>query len=111
MELKPRQRLNYETEKGDCPFEDWFITLKDAKIRAIIRTRLDRLALGLLGDHHDVGDGVWELRIDYGPGYRVYYGELKGYVILILMGGSKRGQSRDIKTARKYFSDFRRRNA
>ena len=86
-------------------------SLKDAKVRAIVRTRLDRVSLGLLGDHHDVGEGVWELRIDYGPGYRVYYGEWKGYTVVLLMGGTKRGQNRDIAAAQEFFAEFRRRNA
>ena len=111
MEPNPRRLLNYETSGGDSPFEAWLDSLKDAKVRSIIRVRLDRLALGLLGDHHDVGGGVWELQIDFGPGYRVYYGEWKGYVVILLLGGTKRGQNRDIEMAKRYFDDFRRRNA
>ena len=71
MELKPRTLISYETSEGKSPFEGWLDSLKDVKTRAIIRTRLDRVALGMLGDHHDVGGGVREFRIDYGPGYRV----------------------------------------
>jgi putative addiction module killer protein len=111
MEPKLRRLLTYETPDGASPFEIWLDELQDLQARAILRTRLDRLALGLFGDHHDVGQGVWELRINYGPGYRVYYGEWKGFVILILLGGTKRGQNRDIRMAQKYFSEFRRRNA
>jgi putative addiction module killer protein len=111
VELKPRQRMNYEMEDGGCPFEEWLDALKDVKARAIIRVRLDRLSVGHFGEHHSVGEGVWELVIDYGPGYRVYYGECKGYVVLILLGGTKRRQDGDIKIAQKYFADFRRRNA
>jgi putative addiction module killer protein len=110
VELRPRKLLLYQTEGGDSPFEDWLNSLKDHKARAIIRTRLDRVSLGMLGDHHDVGDGVWELRVDFGPGYRVYYGEWKGFTILLLSGGTKRGQSRDIRLAKKYFENFRSRN-
>lgn len=101
----------YQKSAGQSPFEDWLHSLKDQKARAIIRTRLDRLSLGMFGDHHDVGGGVWELRIDFGPGYRVYYGEWKGYTVLLLLGGTKKGQSRDINLAQKYFDEFRRQNA
>ena len=111
MEPKPRRLLNYEKTDGVSPFATWLDSLKDAKARAAIRVRLDRLALGMLGDHHNVGGGVWELRIDFGPAYRLYYGEWKGYVVILLLGGTKRGQSRDIAAAKKYFDDFRRRNA
>lgn len=111
MEPKPRRLLNYETTDGASPFATWLDSLKDAKARAAIRVRLDRLALGMLGNHHDVSGGVWELRIDFGPGYRIYYGEWKGYVVILLLGGTKRGQNRDIAVAKKYFDDFRRRNA
>jgi len=75
MEPRPRQRLNYTKLNGDSPFELWLDALKDTRSRAIIRTRMDRLALGMLDNHHDVGDGVRELVIDYGPGYRVYYAD------------------------------------
>lgn len=110
--MEPRLRRLVIYEAADCsrPFETWLDSLKDLKGRAIIRNRLDRLALGLLGEHHDVGEGTWELVINYGPGYRVYYGEWKGHVVVLLAGGTKRDQSRDIRTAKKYFEDFRRRN-
>jgi putative addiction module killer protein len=111
MEPKPRTVLVYERPDGSQPYIEWLSCIQDIRARATITTRLNRVALGLLGDHHDLGNGVWELRIDYGPGYRIYYGEWHGYVVLLLMGGTKRGQQRDIKTAKEYFENFKQRNA
>ena len=65
----------YETEDGDAPFQDWLDDLRDRQARAIIKKRLDRIALGNLGDTKSVGDGMFEFRIDYGLGYRVYQRE------------------------------------
>jgi len=83
--------------------------LRDAKARAKIRVRLDRVSLGNLGDCHAVGEGVQELRIDYGPGYRVYFGQLGSTIVLLLCGGDKRTQTQDIELARHYWNDYRRR--
>lgn len=65
----------YQTADGKTPLSDWLDALRDGRIRSRIVARLDRLQLGLLGDWKSVGDGVCELRIDCGPGYRVYYGQ------------------------------------
>lgn len=73
--------------------------LRDRKARAHIQTRIDRLQLGLFGDVKPVRDGISELRIDYGPGYRVYYIQRDQQLIILLAGGDKRTQNRDIKTA------------
>ncbi|TFW17167.1 type II toxin-antitoxin system RelE/ParE family toxin [Duganella callida] len=81
-------------------FSSWFAHLKDKKARARIQMRIDRLEDGNLGDHHFVGDGVSELRIDYGPGYRVYYAMQGSTAIIVLAGGDKASQSKDIKIAR-----------
>ena len=69
----PRDIQIYTTEGGRAPFSEWLVSLSDNKACAKIRVRLDRVSLGNLGDCHGVGDGVQELRIDYGPGYRVYW--------------------------------------
>ena len=75
----------------------------------IIQRRIDRIAGGNLGDHKFCQDGVWELRIDFGPGYRVYYAQEEGAILLLLCGGSKRSQSSDIKQAIRYWQDYQRR--
>jgi len=80
-------------------FKNWLDDLKDIKGRARILVRIERLISGNPGDVKPVGEGVSELRIDYGPGYRVYYKQFGATLIILLAGGSKRTQSRDIKTA------------
>ena len=80
-------------------FEAWFSTLRDRQARARISIRIDRLALGNPGDTKSVGSGISELRIDYGPGYRVYYTRQGSALVVLLVGGDKRTQDRDIRTA------------
>jgi putative addiction module killer protein len=80
-------------------FERWFTGLRDRSAVARINSRIDRLQLGLLGDARFVGEGVSEMRIDYGPGYRVYFVQRGTKVVILLAGGDKRTQSRDIEKA------------
>ena len=80
-------------------FARWLDALRDLRARARIQVRLERLAAGLLGDVKPVKAGVRELRIDYGPGYRVYFIRRSGAVIVLLAGGDKRSKSADIKAA------------
>jgi len=80
-------------------FSKWFDELLDIHARARILVRIERLVLGNPGDVKAVGEGVSELRIDYGPGYRVYYKKQGQKVIILLAGGDKRTQAKDIKTA------------
>ena len=80
-------------------FERWFERLCDRQARARILARIRRLSLGNPGDVRPVGEGVSELRLDYGPGYRVYFTARGETVVILLAGGDKRTQARDIKTA------------
>jgi putative addiction module killer protein len=80
-------------------FDTWFTGLKDRKAKARIAVRIDRLALGNPGDVKPVGSGVSEMRIDYGPGYRVYFTQRGPFIIVVLCGGDKRTQDADIKRA------------
>ena len=80
-------------------FATWLRTLRDRLAKARIQVRMDRLQLGLPGDVRPVGEGVSELRIDYGPGYRVYFTRRGKEIIVLLAGGDKRTQDRDIKKA------------
>ena len=80
-------------------FSKWLRKLRDRQARARIQTRIDRLQLGLAGDVRPVGEGVSELRIDYGAGYRVYFVQRGRELVILLAGGDKRTQNRDIKTA------------
>lgn len=78
---------------------DWINSLKDLAARARIQVRVDRLVHGNPGKHRVLTDGVCELKIDFGPGYRVYYTERAGFLIVLLAGGDKSTQARDINTA------------
>jgi putative addiction module killer protein len=82
-------------------YKDWTTGLKDRAAVARIDTRIRRLSLGNPGDFKSVGDGVCELRVDYGPGYRVYYVQRRELIVILLCGGDKQSQDRDIKAAKK----------
>ena len=101
----------YLTKTGKSPFNEWLEGLRDIRARARVRTRLDRVSLGNLGDYASVGEGVFELRLFYGPGYRVYYGLPGATVVVLLCGGTKDTQQRDIRTAKAYWTDYRRRES
>jgi putative addiction module killer protein len=81
-------------------YSRWFQKLRDRQARARILARIRRLALGNPGDVRSVGEGVSELRIDYGPGYRVYFASLGDAIVILLIGGDKRTQKRDIDKAK-----------
>ena len=93
-------------DSGRCPFEEWMEGLRDLKGVAIVRTRLDRVTLGNLGNCRSLKGGMWELKIDFGPGYRVYYGMHRERIILLLGGGDKSSQDRDIREARSNWQSF-----
>lgn len=99
----------YQTAEGRQPFADWLQRLSDRQARSRIQARLARVAAGNFGDVEPVGAGVMELRIDWGPGYRVYFARHGRVVVLLLCGGDKRTQQRDIENAKRYFEDFKAR--
>jgi len=101
----------YLTETGEKPFKEWLDGLKDIGARQKVRIRLDRVRLGNLGKNRSVGEGVYELKIHYGPGYRVYYGLKQKTVVLLLLGGDKSSQKKDIAQARVYWQDYKRRRS
>jgi putative addiction module killer protein len=101
---------HYLTIAGKDVFESWMQSLADDKAEARVAARINRLARGSFGDCKPVGCGVWELRIDWGPGYRVYYGMVGRTCVLLLCGGDKRKQSSDIAAAIGYFEDYKRRS-
>lgn len=102
---------HYLLGNGLDPFEKWVNGLKDTKARAKINVKIDRLSLGNFSSCRPVGEGVAELKIDYGPGYRVYYGQSGKFVILLLCGGDKNTQQSDIVVAKQYWADFKRRSS
>ncbi|MEM9806928.1 MAG: type II toxin-antitoxin system RelE/ParE family toxin [Cyanobacteria bacterium P01_D01_bin.56] len=104
------QIQKYVTEDSDCPFDEWFLKL-DRQTQVRVDVRLDRVSLGNFGDHKSVGEGVYELRFFFGPGYRVYYGLIGNQVVLLLTGGAKKKQTKDIKTAQKLWQDYKREQA
>jgi putative addiction module killer protein len=95
----------FEVEKTDV-FLKWLRGLNDVRAVARIQIRIDRLSLGNMGDVKAVGEGISELRIDYGPGYRVYFKKTGKQIILLLCGGNKLSQTTDIKTAKRMAKDF-----
>jgi len=97
----------YKTPQGREPFTEWLQNLGDVKMRARIRARLDRLAFGHYGDRKPVGHNVHELRLDFGPGYRIYFGEHGRQLIILLCGGDKNSQSADIAKAQAYWQQLR----
>ena len=99
----------YVAPSGRDVIGDWLASLADLQARARIAARLDRLSLGNFGDCKALRDGISELRIDWGPGYRVYYAMVGKTCVLLLSGGDKRRQSSDIKRAIEYLKDFQER--
>lgn len=96
----------YRTASGREPFTDWLSDLSDRQSRARILARLERLELGNFGDAKLLRDGVSELRIDWGPGYRVYFGRDGRTVIVLLCGGDKRKQAADIRRAVELWEEY-----
>ncbi|MDQ3397318.1 MAG: type II toxin-antitoxin system RelE/ParE family toxin [Deinococcota bacterium] len=103
-----KELIIYQTEEGKEPFTQWRKSLKDKVTIARIDRRLDRVAEGHYGDYKVVGEGVYELRLFFGPGYRVYFAEDGDKVVLLLCGGDKGSQDRDIGAAHSYWQDYQR---
>lgn len=99
--------IRYVDASGKIPFSKWLIDLADKKASTRIHMRITNLQDGSFGDHKPVGNGVWELRIDVGQGYRIYYSIVGKQVILLLAGGDKRSQNRDIEKAINYLDDYK----
>lgn len=106
MQPHKRKVLHYVVAGKDL-YAEWLSNLPDIAGRAAIGARMDRVAAGNFGDHHSVGQGVWELRIHIGPGYRVYYGEDGPVIVLLLCGGDKRSQRKDIRKAQRSWAQYR----
>ena len=96
----------YRGRKSRAPFSEWLASLKDRRTVAVIQARLNRIRLGNFGDSRPVGEGVQELRIDFGPGYRIYFGRHGQSVVVLLCAGGKKTQQRDIQAAKDYWRDY-----
>ncbi|MGH8609706.1 MAG: type II toxin-antitoxin system RelE/ParE family toxin [Gammaproteobacteria bacterium] len=101
--------IHYLTASGKDLYQSWLDGLRDMRARVAIQRRVDRLANGNFGDHRFCREGVWELRIDIGAGYRVYYAQAGEALVLLLCGGGKRSQNDDIERAVEYWKDYQRR--
>ncbi|MHB1291649.1 MAG: type II toxin-antitoxin system RelE/ParE family toxin [Sulfuricella sp.] len=100
----------YKKDNNAEPVTEWLESIKDKQARARIEVRLARLTAGNFGDCKPLRDSVWELKIDWGCGYRVYYGQIGKAIVLLLCGGDKRTQDANIERAVDYFKDFKRRS-
>ena len=102
--------LRYQTEDEKSPVTAWLGNLRDLRARAQIEIRLRRVSTGNFGDCKSVGEGVLELKIDIGAGYRIYCGRHGQELVILLCGGDKATQKADIQCAKNYWSDWKRRN-
>lgn len=100
---------HYITADGRDVVTEWLKKLRDARGKTAIVRRMDRMEKGNFGDHHFCRDGVWELRVDVGPGYRVYYGLEEDALVLLICGGDKETQSRDIERAVSLLKEYKER--
>jgi putative addiction module killer protein len=103
---KPTRVIVFAEENGNEPFTQWLYDLKDSVGRKRILIRITRLEQGNYGDCEPVGEGVSELRIFFGPGYRVYFGEDAENIVVLLCGGDKGSQQQDIKKAKAYWQEY-----
>ena len=101
--------LRFQGKDGREPLTEWMRCLRDRQAYAHVLARLDRLENGNFGQCRPLRGGVWELKIDHGPGFRVYYGQVSKTILLLLCGGDKRTQRADIERAAEYWKDFRSR--
>ena len=99
----------YETEDGKQPYRDWLNSLRDKVAVARIRARLDRVEQGNFGDTRSIGSGAHELRFNFGSGFRVYFGQDGDTIVVLLAGGDKSTQVKDIERAQEYWADYTRR--
>ena len=108
MEIRPRRIVKYVTRTGRCPFDAWFDRLKDKRKQAIVAARLNRLLQGNFGLCRRLDRDLWEFKIDFGPGLRIYFGEEGDTIVVLLCGGDKSTQSRDIEKARKFWVEYQK---
>ena len=106
MDAKPKSVLVYRTREGRLPFDEWLRELRDQNAVARVLARIGRVRRGNLADYRTVGGGVCELRVDWGAGYRVYFGRKGAALVILLCGGDKRTQQRDIRLAQEYWNDY-----
>jgi putative addiction module killer protein len=104
-QVRPFKVREYVEPHGKSPFREWLDSL-DIATKARVQVRLLRVESGNLGDYKSIGEGVMELRLDFGPGYRIYFAIDGGTIVLLLTGGNKGGQRKDIKHAQKLWAEY-----
>ncbi len=104
--ITERELVEFVDTNGKVPFRAWLMGLKDTKTRARIDARLLRVRSGNFGDAKPVGGGVHELRVDHGPGYRIYFAHDGERLVVLLAGGSKKSQAADIRRAKEYWIEY-----
>ena len=102
----PRELQIYQNPNGREPFTEW-LESRDQKTQERIEALLDRLVDGNFGDCKPVGEGISEIRLHFGAGYRIYFGEVENTIVLLLCGGDKSSQTRDIKRAKTYWHEYK----
>ncbi len=100
----------YINSAGKSPYADWVADLRDQTAQVKILRQTRRMALGNFGDVKPVGNGVSETKINYGPGYRVYHAKVGNQLVILLCGGDKSTQAKDIKQAKQHLQDFKNRS-
>ncbi len=112
METTPFELKDYETPDGRCPYQEWYSELvkKDLRSAVALEKRIRRLEQGLLGDYKEIEEGILELRIHLGQGFRLYVRKIGKTMMLLLVGGEKGNQEQDIRNAFKYWYEFKSRN-
>lgn len=107
MEVVPQKVLIYTTPDGSRPFVDWLESCQDKNARNVIRLRIAQLRKGNFGYCESLKGGLFEMKIDSGPGYRIYFAKVDNERVLLLLGGTKRRQNKDIEKSRHYWKAFR----
>jgi putative addiction module killer protein len=108
MLVKERKILEYRNPKGNNVFRQWLFSIADKKSREIIDSRILRLKTGNLGDFKNLGSGIYELRIDFGGGFRLYFGQIDSETLILLSGGRKKSQSSDILKSYELWEGFKK---
>lgn len=104
--MQYRRVKEYITRSGLIPYRLWLDSFKDVKIKARIQSRVLRIESGNFGDYRSIGQGVYELRLDFGSGYRIYFGIDGDALILLLLGGDKSSQKKDIQKAKTFWKEY-----
>ena len=106
-DVHPREIQIYRSANGRQPFTEWLESVRDTSMQDRIQARVNRLRFGNFGDSKFVGGGVYELRLNFGPGYRIYFGQAGSTIVLLLCGGDKSSQARDIERAKTYWLEYK----